>query len=454
MTKIINLTISEQSAIVATKRLPIAGSKGLYKVHPIFDDEWSEITRKLIVFVWSRPVKFGTPKTVKLAVEYDGENDVTIPLNVINEVGTLTIGALGYQGEDVVRITTNADHGQIQIVDAIMKDSSEASGDSEDAIDIWAQVTAEIDELRTAIDDKADAIIAGAGIELVEGEISLAPATTETIGGVIIGDNLEVDEDGRVSAQPGIPGDARFWGQAYDQTNHRVSGEITLNPSDAAGLKSKVIQTSAGNTTYVGLEQGGASNKTFVRVYREDSNTSFMQGAAVQIGHYNGSNYTPVRFGGVATPTATHDAANKAYVDSVTPTTTSRLTNDGADGSDQYVECSDLANVEEQIPTTVAELTDSDDYATKLYVDSACSSVYRVKGSVATRAALDAITTKEVGDCYSVNSDNMNYVWTGTAWDQMAPTIDLSGYATTAYVDTALGDIESALATITTGTGA
>lgn len=396
MAKIINLTISEQSAIVATKRLPVAGSKGLYKVHPIFDDEWSEITRKLIVFVWSRPVKFGTPKTVKLAVEYDGENDVTIPLNTINEVGTLTIGALGYQGEDVVRITTNADHGQIQIVDAIMKDSSEASGDSEDAIDIWAKVAAEIDELRTAVDGKADAVVAGAGIELVGGEISLAKATTESLGGIKVGENLSVDEDGVLSAdaQPAV---------LYPTTGQATDGAMTQKAvTDQLATKQDTLTAGAG-------------------IVLNGNEVAIDESAIAQVADI--------------------------------PQNTSDIVNDGADGTDQYVEGSDLAAVEAEIPTTVAELTDSDDYATKEYVDSACSSVYRVKGSVANRAALDAIMSKEVGDCYTVNSDNMNYVWTGTAWDQMAPTIDLSGYATKAYVDTALGDVEGALATITTGTG-
>lgn len=277
-----------------------------------------------------------------------------------------------------------------------MKDSSEASGDSEDTIDIWAKVTAEIDELRTAVDGKADAVVAGAGIELVGGEISLAKATTESLGGIKVGENLSVDEDGVLSAdaQPAV---------LYPTTGQATDGAMTQKAvTDQLATKQDTLTAGAG-------------------IVLNGNEVAIDESAIAQVADI--------------------------------PQNTSDIVNDGADGTDQYVEGSDLAAVEAEIPTTVAELTDSDDYATKEYVDSACSSVYRVKGSVANRAALDAITSKEVGDCYTVNSDNMNYVWTGTAWDQMAPTIDLSGYATKAYVDTALGDVESALATITTGTG-
>lgn len=409
MAKIINLTISEQSAIVATKRLPVAGSKGLYKVHPIFDDEWSEIDRKLIAFVWARPVKYGTPKTIKLAVEYDGTNDVVIPLSVIDEVGTLTIGALGYKGEDVVRITTNADQGQIQIVDAVMKDTSEASGDSEDAVDIWAQVAAELA-------GKQDKLTAGDGITITDETaqdgttqhvLSVAQADADNYGVVKIGQNLSIGEDGKLNAdaQPAI---------LYNTTGNKTDGAMT-QAATTNELAKKEPRLTAGAGLLITDETDEQTGET--------------------------------------THTIAVDAETIPDVADI-PQSTSDLTNDGADGTDTYIESSDLAAVEAEIPTTVAELTDANDYATKTYVDSACSSVYRVKGSVATYADLTAIQNKEVGDCYSVSADNMNYVWTGSAWDQMAPTIDLSGYATTAYVNQQIGDIESALATITTGTGA
>ena len=70
----------------------------------------------------------------------------------------------------------------------------------------------------------------------------------------------------------------------------------------------------------------------------------------------------------------------------------------------------------------------------KSYVDSKVSSVYVYKGSVTNYSDLASITTKEVGDVYNVVNANgstpggTNYAWTGTEWDALGGTIDLSNY--------------------------
>ena len=63
--------------------------------------------------------------------------------------------------------------------------------------------------------------------------------------------------------------------------------------------------------------------------------------------------------------------------------------------------------------------------------------VYRYKGSVPTYTALPA-ENLETGDVYNVIDTDMNYAWTGTAWDPLGSTVDLSPYYTGAQVDVKL----------------
>lgn len=80
---------------------------------------------------------------------------------------------------------------------------------------------------------------------------------------------------------------------------------------------------------------------------------------------------------------------------------------------------------------TVQEPTTASNPATKQYVDSAVSSVYKYRGSVANQAALP-VSDQTIGDVYNVEDTGDNFAWDGTQWDKLAGTVDLSGYVTTA----------------------
>ena len=69
--------------------------------------------------------------------------------------------------------------------------------------------------------------------------------------------------------------------------------------------------------------------------------------------------------------------------------------------------------------------------ATKAYVDSAVSAVYKYKGSVANQSALPS-AGQTVGDVYNVEDTGDNYAWDGSKWDKLAGTVDLSSYLTIA----------------------
>ncbi len=60
------------------------------------------------------------------------------------------------------------------------------------------------------------------------------------------------------------------------------------------------------------------------------------------------------------------------------------------------------------------------------YTDSKVSSVYKFKGNVANYAALPS-TGLTVGDVYNLSDTGANYAWTGTVWDDLGTTVDISG---------------------------
>ena len=86
---------------------------------------------------------------------------------------------------------------------------------------------------------------------------------------------------------------------------------------------------------------------------------------------------------------------------------------------------------------------------TKSEVDSKVAGVYHYKGSVATYAELPSADVA-AGDVYNVAAADAehdikagdNVAWTGTAWDVLAGTVDLSGYATAAALDGKVDKVE------------
>lgn len=109
---------------------------------------------------------------------------------------------------------------------------------------------------------------------------------------------------------------------------------------------------------------------------------------------------------------------------------------------------------------SVATPTADSHAATKKYVDTAVASVYKVKGTKATKADLPT-TGNTTGDVWNVtaasgtlgSSDYVpagtNYVWTGSAWDALGGTVDLSTYATNTDLSAAttrIGTLEGKLA--------
>jgi hypothetical protein len=62
------------------------------------------------------------------------------------------------------------------------------------------------------------------------------------------------------------------------------------------------------------------------------------------------------------------------------------------------------------------------------------STVFKYKGSVASFANLPT-SNRSTGDTWNTNDNGKNYAWSGTAWDDLGGTIDLSAYYTKAQID-------------------
>nr|DAG28004.1 MAG TPA: hypothetical protein [Caudoviricetes sp.] len=170
---------------------------------------------------------------------------------------------------------------------------------------------------------------------------------------------------------------------------------------------------------------------------------------------------------------ATADAAaTKTYVDTelgkkVTAVAGSRLMTDAEGTKLEGIATGAQVNVIEKITVDGTEASISDktaaitlnlkDYAKKADISSA----YKAKGTIS-MADLKLLTEKSVGDVYNLSDKfvdgeteypvGTNVVWTGTEWDPLAGLTDLSAYAKTADVTTAITNATKDLATSATVT--
>lgn len=181
------------------------------------------------------------------------------------------------------------------------------------------------------VSDEVDGIISGTT------GITLAPATTTKIGGVIVGDGIEVEADGTISVTPGLTqeqADERY----LQLTGGEVNGEVTVNDwfyvkSGAISVNTSPLMNTAGiNSDEIATNKiyrrssAGYPNLSFssnnIRLYNNKGN-----GASVSVGPTGDLNGSQVKISGdyvyisnLVDPTDPDDAANKAYVDSKAPT--------------------------------------------------------------------------------------------------------------------------------------
>ena len=201
---------------------------------------------------------------------------------------------------------------------------------------------------------------------------------------------------------------------------------------------------SGGNITLPNYPNGGVwgnitgtlSNQTDLQDALDDKQDVISDLASIRTGAGKGNTAVqPADLATVATTGDYDDLIDKPTI----PSATSQLTNDSGFITNAALSGYALSS---EIPTAVSELTNDSDYATETYVDNAIAglgNVFEIKGSVATVSDLPA-SGNEIGDVYYVASEQAGYVWIEInnvpQWEELGPSIDLSGYAETADLAT------------------
>lgn len=156
--------------------------------------------------------------------------------------------------------------------------------------------------------------------------------------------------------------------------------------------------------------------------------------------------------------------AIKGYVEGASSALQGQI--DGTNGKLTQLSSSTVA-LKDTVDKALDGLTIDDNNSIKTYVDSkvgdAVSKAYTVKGSVNDYAALTAMTASmtsaNTGDVYNVvsagtsavtpdhkaHSEGTNWVWTGSEWDALGGTVDLSNYVTNGEFTPVKEAAESAL---------
>lgn len=221
-----------------------------------------------------------------------------------------------------------------------------------------------------------------------------------------------------------------------------VNGTAATVTSKTAALtvptKTSDLTNDSGYITSADVPEGAAASTTTPKMdgtATVGTETAFARGDHVHPTDTSRAPLASPTFTGTpAAPTAaagtnTTQLATTAFVQAAISGKQDTLTFDSAptSGSSNPVTSGGLYTTLEGYLTTSAAAST---YATK----SEISAVYKYKGSVATVSDLPS-TGNTVGDVYDVQSTDMNYVWDGTAWDQLGSTFTITSISN-ADIDT------------------
>lgn len=101
----------------------------------------------------------------------------------------------------------------------------------------------------------------------------------------------------------------------------------------------------------------------------------------------------------------------------------------------------ELENFKQTRANFMANYYDKDNTYSRTEIDAKVASVYKYRGTVASYSNLPS-TGLTVGDVYNVEDTGDNYAWTGTEWDKLGGTIDLTDYVkNTDYATSSKGGV-------------
>lgn len=230
-------------------------------------------------------------------------------------------------------------------------------------------------------------------------------------------------------------GDKGDTGEAGPQGIPGANGTNGTNGQDGFSPIATVTQTQSGatisitdknGTTTASISDGEEYDDTEIRSLIAEKQDELVSGTNIKTINNTsilGSGNIDIQGGGTDDYS---QLSNKPQINSVTLNGNKSLSDLGIQPSGNYALKSEIPDVSDFITKNVNDLTY---YYTKTEVDGKLSAVYKYKGTVATYSDLPS-TGLTVGDVYNVETDGNNYAWTGTVWDALGGTVDLSGYQT------------------------
>ena len=229
---------------------------------------------------------------------------------------------------------------------------------------------------------------------------------------------------------------------ADNVTNINVVGNNIENVNTAVDNMSAIIAAPTAATQAAASASQAATSATNAQTSETNAATS-ASNAATSATNASASATISTTKASEATSSATSASAsaNSASESATSASTSAANAEIWAEGTDAQV-------------TTLGGEHSSKGWAnvSKQYAES-IGAALKYKGSVSTYSALPS-TGQEIGDTWNVLDTGDNYAWTGTEWDKLSGTVDLSAYRTSAdqdIIDATKQDTISDLSTIREG---
>lgn len=193
------------------------------------------------------------------------------------------------------------------------------------------------------------------------------------------------------------------WGETYKiGTINGTEFNVTMPANPNTNTTYTLSQDTTNGHIIKLTPSGGGAEQT---VTIPDNNTNYYHST----GSWNGLTYT-----------ADNTNANGIELAFTIPTGTSATTVAKGDHTHTFASLTSK-------PTTISGYGITDAY-TKTEIDGKIASVFHYKGTKATVSALPT-SGNTTGDVWHVTADGGEYVWNGSAWEELGTVIDLSGYA-------------------------
>ena len=377
-------------------------------------------------------------------VQTDQRDFIVEPITV-NELATNAVSTVKIVDGSVTlnKLASNSVNGT-KIVANTINDSHIAAGAN------IAQ--SKISNLITDLNSKANQATTYTKTE-VDNKVNTKQNTITGAATSIVSDNLTADRvlvsntDGKVAVSSisttkiGYLTDVTSNIQA--QINSKANQSTTYNKTEVDDLLDAKLDSDTAASTY-------ATQATVTSHINNKNNPHTVTKAQVGLGNVDNTSdidkpVSTAQATAINNAVSTHNVSETAHSNQFSQYRTSA----SQDTIDNQIK-SDIANLQStkaDKATTLAGYGITDAY-TKTEVDAKVSSVYRFRGSVATYANLPT-TGQVVGDVWNVEDTGANYAWSGTEWDKLSETVDLTPYLTKTEASSTYAT-QSALAEVST----